>query len=109
MAKRKRRAFTKEFKAQAVRIVRESGKSVTAVASLATYPVGRTPLEIHDRQNADVAWLDLVEKRVGKSAEEATTNGTTEDHRGFGMVLNGRQAPIDSLRKEDPSPGFSSS
>src|SRR5713226_5148371 len=32
MAKRKRRAFTKEFKAQAVRIVRESGKSVTAVA-----------------------------------------------------------------------------
>src|SRR3989449_8658568 len=32
MTKRKRRAFTKEFKAQAVRIVRESGKSVTAVA-----------------------------------------------------------------------------
>jgi len=32
MAKRKRRAFTKEFKAQAVRIVRESGKSVPAVA-----------------------------------------------------------------------------
>ena len=32
MAKRKRRAFTKEFKAQAVRIVRESGKSVGAVA-----------------------------------------------------------------------------
>ena len=32
MAKRKRRAFTKEFKAQAVRIVRDSGKSVGAVA-----------------------------------------------------------------------------
>ena len=32
MAKRKRRAFTKEFKAQAVRIVWESGKSVGAVA-----------------------------------------------------------------------------
>src|SRR2546422_9881237 len=32
MAKRKRRAFTKEFKAQAARIVRESGKSVAAVA-----------------------------------------------------------------------------
>ena len=32
MAKRKRRAFTKEFKAQAVRIVRESGKSVGTVA-----------------------------------------------------------------------------
>src|SRR3989475_13001443 len=32
MAKRKRRAFTKEFKAQAIQIVRESGKSVAAVA-----------------------------------------------------------------------------
>src|SRR5438876_10304939 len=32
MAKRKRRAFTKEFKAQAVRIVRESGKAISAVA-----------------------------------------------------------------------------
>jgi len=32
MAKRKRRAFTTELKAQAVRIVRESGKSVAMVA-----------------------------------------------------------------------------
>jgi transposase-like protein len=32
MAKRKRRAFTKEFKAEAVRVVRESGKTVGAVA-----------------------------------------------------------------------------
>jgi transposase-like protein len=32
MAKRKRRAFTKEFKGQAVRIVRESGKPAGTVA-----------------------------------------------------------------------------
>ena len=32
MAKRKRRAFTREFKAQAVRVVRQSGKSVGAIA-----------------------------------------------------------------------------
>ena len=32
MAKRKRRSFPTEFKAQAVRIVRESGKPVGAVA-----------------------------------------------------------------------------
>jgi len=32
MAKRKRRSFTKEFKAQAVRVVRESGKPVGTVA-----------------------------------------------------------------------------
>jgi len=32
MAKRKRRAFTKEFKAETVRLVLDSGKSVGAVA-----------------------------------------------------------------------------
>jgi len=32
MAKRKRRAFTREFKDQAVRIVRESGKPIATVA-----------------------------------------------------------------------------
>lgn len=32
MAKRKWRAFTKEFKAEAVRVVQESGKTVGAVA-----------------------------------------------------------------------------
>ena len=32
MAKRKRRAFTKEFKAETVRLGRDSGKSVGAVA-----------------------------------------------------------------------------
>jgi transposase len=32
MAKRKRRAFTTEFKAQTVRLVRDSGKSIGAVA-----------------------------------------------------------------------------
>jgi transposase-like protein len=32
MAKRKRRAFTKEFKAQTVRLARESGKSIGVLA-----------------------------------------------------------------------------
>ncbi len=32
MAKRKRRAFTEEFKTQTVRLVRESGKSIAVVA-----------------------------------------------------------------------------
>ena len=32
MAKRKRRAFTPEFKAETVRLIRESGKSIGAVA-----------------------------------------------------------------------------
>ena len=34
MAKRKRRAFTKEFKAPPVRLVQESGKPVGTVAAL---------------------------------------------------------------------------
>ena len=32
MAKGKRRAFTKEFKAQTVRLVRDSGKSIGVIA-----------------------------------------------------------------------------
>ena len=32
MAKRKRRAFTNEFKAETVRLIRESGKSIAVVA-----------------------------------------------------------------------------
>ena len=56
--------------------------------SLTTYPVGRASLEIHHRKNPDAAWLDLVDQRVRKSAEEAATNGTTEDPPRFGMVLN---------------------
>src|SRR2546426_3380507 len=32
MAKRKRRAFTEEFKAETVRLIRESGKSIGVVA-----------------------------------------------------------------------------
>jgi transposase len=32
MVKRKRRAFTNEFKAETVRLIRESGKSIAVVA-----------------------------------------------------------------------------
>jgi hypothetical protein len=59
-----------------------------SAASLATYPVGRVPLEIHDRQDPNVVWLDLVEECVGKSAEDATTNSTMENEPGFRMLLN---------------------
>ena len=82
----------------------ESRSWAAAAASLAPHPVGRPPLEIHHRQNADAAWLDLVEKRVGKSAEEPTTNGTTEDHPGFGLVLNGLQAPVNLLEEGRSQP-----
>jgi transposase len=51
MAKRKRRAFTKEFKAQTVRLVRDSGKSIGAVAR--ELDLGETVLRTWVRQ-ADV-------------------------------------------------------
>jgi hypothetical protein len=57
MAKRKRRAFTKEFKAQAVRIVRESGKSVAAVAARRNRPMGEVVDELVDRELAELANL----------------------------------------------------
>ena len=50
MAKRKRRAFIEEFKAQAVRVVRESGKSVGTVAQ--ELDLTETPLRSWVRQAA---------------------------------------------------------
>ncbi len=41
MAKRKRRAFTKEFKAQTVRLVRESGKMSSPLAKVTVANVWR--------------------------------------------------------------------
>jgi hypothetical protein len=57
--------------------------------SLAAHPVCRPPFKTHDRKNPDTTWLDLVEKGIRESMEEATTDGATEDHPGFGMALNG--------------------
>ena len=51
MAKRKRRAFTKEFKAQTVRLVRDSGKSIAMLAQ--ELDLGETVLRTWVRQ-ADV-------------------------------------------------------
>src|SRR5438132_8088322 len=55
----------------------QSRSWAAAAASLAPHPVHRTPLEIHHSEDSDSARLDLVQKGVGKLAEETTTNGTT--------------------------------
>ena len=62
MAKRKRRAFTKGFKAQAVRIVRQSGKSVTAVAR-----------ELDLTETALRSWVRQGEIDAGRGAAGALT------------------------------------
>src|SRR3989449_2645972 len=62
MAKRKRRAFTKEFKAQAVRIVRESGKAIGAVAR-----------ELDLTETALRSWVRQAEIDAGRGAPRALT------------------------------------
>jgi transposase-like protein len=68
MAKRKRRAFTKEFKAQAARIVRESGKSVGAVAR-----------ELDLTETAVRSWVRQAEIDAGRGSAGAFTPDEREE------------------------------
>jgi len=68
MAKRKRRAFTREFKAQAVRIVRESGKSVGTVAR-----------ELDLTETALRSWVRQAEVDAGRGALGALTTEEREE------------------------------
>src|SRR2546428_13975604 len=78
MAKRKRRAFTREFKAQAVRIVRESGKSVGVVAR-----------ELDLTETALRSWVRQAEIDAGRGAPGGLT---TEEREELGR-----------LRRENPT------
>ena len=68
MAKGKRRAFTKEFKAQTVRLVRESGKSVGAVAR-----------ELDLTETALRNWVRQAEIDAGRGAPGALTSDEREE------------------------------
>ena len=72
MAKRKRRAFTTEFKAQAVRIVRESGKPISAVAR-----------ELDLTETALRSWVRQAEIDTGRGAPGALT---TEEREKLGRL-----------------------
>ncbi len=62
MAKRKRRSFTKEFKAQAVRVVQESGK-----------PIGTVAHELDLTETALRSWVRQAETDAGRGAAGALT------------------------------------
>src|SRR5206468_7346843 len=64
MAKRKRRAFTREFKAEAVRLVRESGKSVPTVAR-----------DLDLTETALRSWVRQAEIDVGRGTPGALDDG----------------------------------
>lgn len=68
MAKRKRRAFTKEFKAEAVRLVRASGKSVPTVAR-----------ELDLTETALRSWVRQAEIDAGRGPSEALTTAEREE------------------------------
>ena len=68
MAKRKRRAFTKEFKAQTVRLVRESGKSVGTVAR-----------ELDLTESALRHWVRQAEFEAGRGSAGVLTTDEREE------------------------------
>src|SRR5437899_12146343 len=68
MAKRKRRAFTREFKAEAVRLVRESGKSVPTVAR-----------ELDLTETALRSWVRQAEIDAGRGTPGALTTAEREE------------------------------
>jgi transposase len=72
MAKRKRRSFTKEFKAQAVRIVRESGKPVSTVAR-----------ELDLTETALRSWVRQADVDAGRGPTGALT---TEERAELGQL-----------------------
>ena len=68
MAKGKRRAFTKEFKAQTVRLVRDSGKSIGAVAR-----------ELDLAETAVRRWVQQAEVDAGRGTPGALTTEEREE------------------------------
>jgi transposase len=68
MAKRKRRAFTKEFKAETVRLVRESGKSIGVVAR-----------ELDLTETALREWVRQAEVDAGRGTPGALTTAEREE------------------------------
>src|SRR5256885_17270679 len=89
MAKRKRRAFTREFKAEAVRLVRESGKSVPTVAR-----------ELDLTETALRSWV----RQAGIDAGRGAPGGlTTAEREGLGgLRREKRTLPVERgiLKKE---------
>ncbi len=68
MAKRKRRSFTKEYKAEVVELIRKSGKSVGAVAR-----------ELDLTETAVRRWVQQAEIDSGEGRGDALTTAEREE------------------------------
>jgi transposase InsO family protein/transposase-like protein len=93
MAKRKRRAFTPEFKEQAVRIVRESGKPIATVAR-----------ELDLTETALRSWVRQAEIDAGRGASGALT--TEERARGARAAAARESDVADGARHPKKSDGL---
>src|SRR5215831_6841558 len=82
MAKRKRRAFTTEFKAQTVRLIRESGKSIGEVAQ-----------ELDLTESAVRTWVRQASIDAGRGGSGALTTEEREE-------LGGLRREVRTLRME---------
>src|SRR5437762_5827374 len=90
MAKRKRRAFTNEFKAEAVRLVRESGKSVPTVAR-----------ELDLTETALRSWVRQAEVDAGRGTSGALT---TEEREELGLAARRRRRFRVTTQSRHPFP-----
>jgi transposase-like protein len=68
MAKRQRRRFTKEFKAETVRLVRESGKTI-----------GQVVRDLDLTESAVRSWVKQAEIDAGRGAPGALTSSEREE------------------------------
>src|SRR6266849_9961111 len=88
MAKRKRRAFTTEFKTQAVGIVRESGKSVAVVAR----ELDLTEMALRD-------WVRQADVDAGRGAPGALTTAERAELAGLRRENRTLRMERDILKK----------
>ena len=88
MAKRKRRAFTKEFKAQTVRLVRDSGKSIGAIAR--ELNLGETVLR---------NWIRQAEIDAGRGRPGALTTDEREEFTRLRQEVRTLRMERDILKK----------
>jgi transposase-like protein len=88
MAKRKRRAFTKEFKAGAVRLVQESGKSVPTVAR-----------DLDLTETALRSWVRQAQIDAGRGTPEALTTDERAELAGLRREVRTLRMERDILKK----------
>ena len=92
MAKRKRRAFTKEFKAEAVRVVQASGKTVGAVAR-----------ELDLTETALRDWVRQAEIDAGRGQPGALTTDERAELAQLRREVRTLRMERDILKKARPS------